>query len=120
LHWKASWGDNYVLSTTTLSDVTAPDAASISKKALADGMIAAIANQTYTGLAIEPAPVVTDGNPSIITTGDYTVAYSDNTNAGTATVTITATLAGNYSGTASANFTIDKATLIPSVASVDW
>jgi hypothetical protein len=26
---------------------------------------------------------------------------------------------GNYSGTASANFTIDKVTLIPSVASVD-
>jgi hypothetical protein len=116
---EGNWGENYVLSTNTLSNVTAPDGASISKKALADVMIAAIANQTYTGLAIEPLPVVTDGNPSIITTGDYTVAYSNNTNAGTATVTITATGAGNYSGSASANFTIDKATLIPSVASVD-
>jgi len=104
------WGDNYQLSATTLSGITAPDGASIGKKALDNDMITAIGNQTYTGLVIEPTPVVTDGSPSIIVAGDYTVSYSNNTNAGTATVTITATNA-NYSGTASKTFTITPKTI---------
>lgn len=45
-----------------------------------------------------------DGNDN-----DYTVAYSDNTNAGTATVTITGK--GNFEKTNTANFTIDQAKL---------
>jgi|GEM_PF-5066053 len=59
-----------------------------------------------------------DWNPSItsvmlrgsaLTQDDYTVSYSNNKNAGTATVTITG--AGDYFGTASANFNIAKAVL---------
>ena len=40
---------------------------------------------------------------------DYTVAYTDNTNVGTATVTVTGK--GNYSGTRTKNFTITAKTL---------
>lgn len=40
---------------------------------------------------------------------DYTVAYTDNTNVGTATVTVTGK--GNYSGTRTVNFTITAKTL---------
>ncbi len=40
---------------------------------------------------------------------DYSVSYSNNVNAGTATVVITGT--GNYTGTLSTQFTIDKAAL---------
>ena len=47
------------------------------------------------------------GNKTLAADKDYTVAYSSNTNAGTATVTITGK--GNYSGTVKKTFTIAKA-----------
>ena len=80
-------------------------------KNLQDAWIQTIANQTYTGSAIEPTIEVKDGETTLTLNTDYTVAYSNNTNAGTATVTVTGT--GNYSGTATANFTIvaDKSAL---------
>ncbi len=79
----------------------------ITKKPLANSMIGAIAAETYTGSPIEPALTVTDS--VYLTSSDYTVGYAGNTNAGTATATITATETGNYSGTVTANFTINKA-----------
>jgi gliding motility-associated-like protein len=66
--------------------------------------IDAIANQTYTGLALTPGVVVKDGSTTLTATTDYTVAYTNNTNVGTATVTITG--AGNYSGTKTQTFAI--------------
>ncbi len=78
----------------------------ITQKPLADTMIAAIPAQTYTGSAVEPALTVTDGSPTIIQESDYTVSYTDNTEVGTATATITATAGGNYSGSASKTFAI--------------
>ncbi|MEG2596782.1 MAG: hypothetical protein RR989_09910, partial [Ruthenibacterium sp.] len=81
----------------------------IMAKALTADMIAAIANQTYTGTAIKPTLTVTDSTPNIIVAADYTVSYKDNTNVGTATATVTATAGGNYSGTASKTFNIGKA-----------
>ena len=80
-------------------------------KNLQDSWIQAIADQTYTGEAIEPAVVVKDGETTLTLNTDYTVAYSNNVETGTATVTVTGT--GNYSGTATANFTIvaDKSAL---------
>ena len=73
-------------------------------KNLQDAWIQAIADQTYTGEAIEPTVTVQDGSTVLTLGTDYTVAYSNNVNTGTATVTVTGT--GNYSGTATANFTI--------------
>ena len=63
---------------------------------------------TYTGKAIEPEVTVTLGGKELVKGTDYTVDYSNNTNAGTATATVTGM--GNYTGTAAATFEIGKAT----------
>ena len=78
---------------------------SITRKSVATGIsIDAVANQTYTGTALTPALVVKDGNTTLTLGTDYTVAYTNNTNVGTATATITGL--GNYSGTKAQTFTI--------------
>ncbi len=66
--------------------------------------VSAIADQTYTGAAITPAVTVKDGSTELVSGTDYTVAYSNNTNVGTANVTITGK--GNYSGTKTVTFKI--------------
>ena len=88
-------------------------------KNLQDAWIQTIADQTYTGEAIEPAVVVKDGETTLVLNTDYTVAYSNNVETGTATVTVTGT--GNYSGTATANFTIvaDKTALNTAITEAD-
>jgi uncharacterized repeat protein (TIGR02543 family) len=69
-----------------------------------DIKVSAIADQTYTGSAFTPSVTVMDGETDI--TDQCDVAYSDNTNAGTATVTVTAKTAGNYSGEIKTTFNI--------------
>ena len=59
--------------------------------ALQDEWIQSIADVTYTGEALEPEVVVKNGNTTLTLGTDYQVAYKDNKNAGTATVTITRT-----------------------------
>jgi len=63
-----------------------------------------IASRVFTGSAIEPAVTVEDDGLTLVLGVDYTVAYTDNVNVGTATVTITG--AGNYTGTRTVQFTI--------------
>ena len=55
-----------------------------------------IAAETYDGTAKTPAPVVKDGDDPLTLDTDYTVSYSNNTDAGNATVTIEGK--GNYNG----------------------
>ena len=62
---------------------------------------------TYTGGKIEPKPTVTYNGKTLQEGVDYTLSYSNNTAAGPATVIVTGK--GNYSFTASQNFTIGKA-----------
>ena len=50
---------------------------------------------TYTGDALEPTVTLKDGN-EVIPTDEYTVEYSNNTNAGTGRVTIKDVAGGNY------------------------
>lgn len=64
---------------------------------------------TYNGTAKEPHPTVTDGSKTLTEGTDYTLSWSNNTNAGTATVTVTG-MGGYYNGTQSKSFTINKAT----------
>ena len=66
--------------------------------------ISAIADQTYTGTEQTPAVTIKDGAKLLREGTDYTVAYEDNTNAGTATVT--AIGQGDYAGTQTITFTI--------------
>ena len=78
----------------------------VGAKALENGFIADIDALTYTSLAQTPAPVLTFHEMTLVAGTDYTVAYTANTNAGTATVTCTGQ--GNYSGQAQKTFTIDQ------------
>lgn len=84
----------------------------IVQKALEDGMIAAIADQAYTGSDIEPELAVTYNGMNLSRDTHYTAAFDNNTNTTDApTVTITACDNSNYSGTASASFNIVAADL---------
>ena len=65
---------------------------------------------TYDGTAKTPSVTVKDGDKEI-PSAEYSVSYANNTNAGTATVTITDVAGGNYNVCGSTTFTIDKATI---------
>ena len=76
---------------------------------LQDSWIQTIATQYYTGSAIEPAVIVKDGNTTLTEGTDYTVAFENNEEVGTANVIVTAVSGSNYSGTANATFIIERA-----------
>ena len=76
----------------------------INSATITESMLTDIGTQTYSGSPLTPAVTLTG-----LTQGtDYTVSYADNTDVGTAKVTITAT--GNYSGELETTFDIQKAT----------
>ncbi len=78
----------------------------IEPKGLTIGMITIIgAPFAYTGMAQTPA-AVKDGAATLVADTDYEAAYTGNLNAGTANVSITGK--GNYQGTVSKSFTIEK------------
>ena len=62
---------------------------------------------SYDGKAKEPTVIVKDGETTISAT-EYTVSYTNNTNVGTATVTIADKEGGNYNVSGSATFTISS------------
>ena len=62
---------------------------------------------TYTGQAIEPEFTLMDGD-TVIPSSEYEVIYSDNTEVGTATVTIKDASGGNYEVNCKAEFNIVK------------
>ncbi len=80
--------------------------------------LSTIPDQTYTGSEIEPDVTIKDGDTTLVAGTDYTVTYSNNINVGTATVTVTGM--GNYSGTATTSFTINKADISPVVSMDGW
>ena len=81
----------------------------IAQAPISGAMIANIPSVTYNTRAHTPEVTVTF-NGSKLTDADYTVSYSEDCiNAGTATVTVTGK--GNFTGTASKTFTINKAGL---------
>ena len=70
-----------------------------------------VASCTYTGDALKPTVTVKDDIGNIIDQKEYEIFYSNNTNAGTATVTIKDADGGNYVlSEASKTFEITKAT----------
>lgn len=75
----------------------------ISQQSLTSDMLVITGDYTYTGDAITPTYEVT----GLVLATDYTVAITDNVNAGIATVTVTGT--GNYTGEISDTFTISVA-----------
>ena len=80
---------------------------SLVAKNIGDPSVSITLNPTsydYTGDAITPDPEVKDGTTPLTKGTDYTVSCTNNTNAGTATLTINGT--GNYTGTKTDSFTI--------------
>lgn len=72
---------------------------------LSDAQIAPIDSQLYTGDALEPAISVSLNGQDLVLGTDYTVSFLGNVNVGdVATVTVNGM--GNYTGTATATFTI--------------
>ena len=69
-----------------------------------------VASCTYTGDALEPPVTVKDDTGNIIDPKEYEIFYSNNTNVGTATVTVKDVEGGNYVlGEAGKTFDITKA-----------
>ncbi len=88
--------------------------AGTSAKAISTLNISAIPSYTYTGSAIKPTVTIKDGTTTLKLGTDYTVSYSNNTNAGTATVTINAA-GSTYYGSTTRTFTILQAAAPSSV-----
>ncbi len=63
---------------------------------------------TYTGQKVEPEFALMDGD-TVIPSSEYEVSYSDNTEVGTAAITITDVIGGNYDINCKAEFDIVKA-----------
>ena len=98
-------------STTSMTETSGVEPLEPEKKSLESAVVALeFTSHAYTGTEIKPKVTkVTVDDKTLIETKDYTVSYSDNTNAGAAKVTITG--AGNYTGKKEKAFTIDKADL---------
>ena len=89
----------------------------VNQKAIDAITVDAIPEQHYNGSAHTPTVTVKDGETTLTLTTDYTVAYANNTNAGTASVTITGE--GNYSGSRTETFTINPKAITASGITVD-
>lgn len=83
------------------------------RKALKDEWIQDLEDKTYNGKAQTQNVTVADGTKTLTEGTDYTVTYTNNINAGTATVTVKAVADhATYCGEAKATFTIDKSNLL--------
>ena len=91
----------------------------IAPKSIANVTIADIANQTYTGSGLTPVVTVTDGTNTLVLNTDYTVGYSNNTDAALATAneapTVTITGKGNYDSDTHATKTF---TILPAASTI--
>ncbi len=75
-------------------------------RAISEATASAIADIIYTTSANTPVISLTYNDMTLVNGTDYTLSYSNNINVGTATISITGL--GNYTGTATKNFTIVK------------
>lgn len=99
-------GDNTYASATKEVKVT------VSAKAITPAVTVSAGKLSYTGKAQTPSATVKDGSVTLTEGVDYTLSYSDNRNAGQATITITAKDGGRYTfAAATESFTIDKAVI---------
>ena len=111
--YTLSYSDNINVGTATITITgkgnfagTTSKTFSISARAMSDTSVANVSSQTYTGNSISPLPTITYNNKTLKKDTDYTLSYSNNTNAGTATITITGK--GNFTGMTSTTFIITQ------------
>jgi len=76
----------------------------ISNRAMKDCTVSSISDQTYTGSALTPTPVVKYNGTRLKKGTDYTASYTNNTKVGTAKITLRGK--GNYTGTKTVSFKI--------------
>lgn len=76
------------------------------KKASAKTVTLSASSYTYNGKAKKPTVTVKNSAGKVISSSNYTVTYSNNTNAGKATVKVV--MKGNYTGTLTKTFNINK------------
>lgn len=108
--YKVNYSENKNVGTATVQIVginnyigTITKNFKITAKALDISSIA-IADQEYTGKAIQPKLTIKDGGKTLSEGSDYTVTCANNTKIGQATATVT--LTGNYTGKADLKFNI--------------
>lgn len=106
---SADTENNYETITTKEKEISL----TVNAKSLTDAQVTVSGSYTYTGQAQIPAAdaVTVQLDGETISNDQYTISARDNTNAGQATVTVTGK--GDYIGTASGTFTINKATPNP-------
>lgn len=111
---KDNEGGNYeIYESTAFFQITKPDLATATVTlALPDD------GYTYDGTAKEPGVTVEKNGNTLAESTDYTVTYAENTNAGTATVTVKAVEGGNYSGSNSKTFEIKQANINSAVVTL--
>lgn len=81
----------------------------VNAKPVTPSVTVAPAAYDYTGQAITPTTVTVKDGTTIISPSEYSLSYTDNTNAGRATVTVSDVNGGNYLiSQATANFTINQ------------
>ena len=93
----------------TLKKATGSTRLTVEGGDLKDATVTVNGEYFYTNFPITPEVNVTWNGTQLTKDADYRVNYTDNTNAGKATVTVTGT--GNYTGTKTENFTIAPAQL---------
>ncbi|WP_170932523.1 InlB B-repeat-containing protein, partial [Belliella buryatensis] len=81
----------------------------ITARSLDNAEIEKVADQVFTGSALIPALTLKDGTVTLEDGTDFTVAYGNNINVGTATMTVTGI--GNYAGSLSSSFVIGAKSL---------
>ena len=81
-----------------------PDKPKPEERDVSKASVDAIPDQAWTGSAVEPRPTVRLGGRTLSEGTDYALSFRDNTDAGTATVTIEGR--GSYAGAKSVTFRI--------------
>ena len=82
----------------------------ISARAISSATVGTVSSYTYTGSAITPTPTITYNGKTLVNGTDYTLSYSNNINAEDDS-SITITGKGNFSGTTTKAFVINKCNL---------
>ena len=104
--------DLYVPETTNYNSVSIASASiTIAPKTVTNPTIEIASAGVYDGTAKTPAVTAVKDGTTIIPSSEYTVAYTNNTNAGDATVTLTDNAGGNYNVSGTGTFKIEPANI---------
>lgn len=94
---------------------------SIAPAEIGKASIAAIGTRTWTGSQIKPEPIVSFNGKALEKNVDYILSYGENVSPGKGTVTVTAVEGGNFTGSVTVEFDIEKkAVPAPIFTDVDY